>query len=414
MDLIIGAGITGLCYAMFSGHQDYLILEKDKEIGGYCRTTKRNGFVWDYSGHFFHFQDPAIKEIILEGMDMGKMVTVVKETRIKYKDRLVGYPFQKNIHQLDKEELLDCLFDLFTVTKDEYENFQEMLYVKFGKSIAEKFLIPYNEKLYACDLNTLDKNAMGRFFPYANKEEIICNFRQSNNNSYNESFVYPQGGAIEYVNSVYRHIDKSKVRLMSELKYIALDKHEVELKDGTKIKYDNLISTIPFNQLLDKAGIKYDKSIYTWNQVLCLNLGFDKKGEDKSNHWLYFPEKKYCFYRVGFYDNILGQDRMSLYIEIGFNNTVKINPNEWIGPVLRDLELAGIKSKEQTLIDYESIIMNPAYVHINNRSIADVNEKKATLAKCNVYSIGRYGSWCYCSIEDNIKEALILAKVINK
>ena len=58
MDLIIGAGITGLSYAMFKGDNDYIIIEKESEIGGYCRTTKRNGFVWDFSGHFFHFQNP--------------------------------------------------------------------------------------------------------------------------------------------------------------------------------------------------------------------------------------------------------------------------------------------------------------------------------------------------------------------
>ena len=56
MDLIIGAGITGLSYAMFKGDNDYIIIEKESEIGGYCRTTKRNGFVWDFSGHFFIFK----------------------------------------------------------------------------------------------------------------------------------------------------------------------------------------------------------------------------------------------------------------------------------------------------------------------------------------------------------------------
>lgn len=414
MDLIIGAGMTGLCYAMFAGHDDYLILEKENEIGGYCRTIKRNGFVWDYSGHFFHFQDSAIKDMILEAMNEEKMVAVIKKTRIKYKDRLVDYPFQKNIHQLDKEELLDCIFDLFTVAKDEYENFQEMLYVKFGKSIAEKFLIPYNEKLYACNLNTLDKNAMGRFFPYADKEDIIRNFRNANNFSYNGSFVYPQGGAIEYVNSVYTHVDEKRVRFLSEVKQIFLENHEVLLNDGTVFKYDKLISTMPFIQLLDKTGVEYDKSIYTWNQVLCFNLGFDKKGVDMVNHWLYFPEKKYCFYRVGFYDNILGQDRMSMYIELGFTKDDIINPNEWIGPVLRDLEASGIMAIDQTLIDYESIIMDPAYVHINSCSIKDVEDKKIELAKYDVYSIGRYGSWTYCSIEDNIKEARALAEMLNK
>ena len=414
MDLIIGAGITGLCYAMFVRHDDYLILEKENEIGGYCRTIKRNGFVWDYSGHFFHFQDSQIKDLILSGMEKEKIITVIKETRIKYKDLLVDYPFQKNIHQLEKNELLDCLFDLFTVATDEYENFKEMLYVKFGKSIAEKFLIPYNEKLYACDLNILDKNAMGRFFPYADKEDIIKNFRTANNSSYNGSFVYPQGGAIEYVNSIHRHIDKNKVRFMSEVKSISLVNHEVTLSDGSTIKYDRLINTMPFPQLLDMTGIEYDKNVYTWNQVLCFNLGFDKKGSDKINHWLYFPEKKYCFYRVGFYDNILNQDRMSMYVELGFDKEEQIKSNEWIGPVLRDLEMAGIKSSDQTLVDYECIIMNPAYVHINNQSIKDVEDKKNLLAKFDVYSIGRYGSWTYCSIEDNIKEARLLSQQLNQ
>jgi NADH:ubiquinone oxidoreductase subunit 2 (subunit N) len=30
-------------------------------LGGYCKTVKRDGFVWDYSGHFFHFKHPEIE-----------------------------------------------------------------------------------------------------------------------------------------------------------------------------------------------------------------------------------------------------------------------------------------------------------------------------------------------------------------
>ena len=53
MDIIIGAGATGLSYAAFTGN-DYCIIEADNSIGGYCKTVKQDGFVWDYSGHFFH------------------------------------------------------------------------------------------------------------------------------------------------------------------------------------------------------------------------------------------------------------------------------------------------------------------------------------------------------------------------
>ena len=53
--LIVGAGISGLSFANFTERDDYLIVEANAEIGGYCRTVKQDGFVWDYSGHFFHF-----------------------------------------------------------------------------------------------------------------------------------------------------------------------------------------------------------------------------------------------------------------------------------------------------------------------------------------------------------------------
>ena len=54
--------------------------------------------------------------------------------------------------------------------------------------LQKNFLKPYNEKLYAIDLTKLDKDAMGRFFPYANKEQIINNMKNSKDVSYNNSF----------------------------------------------------------------------------------------------------------------------------------------------------------------------------------------------------------------------------------
>ena len=38
--LIIGAGISGLTFANYADG-DYLIIEKEKEVGGYCRTIRR-------------------------------------------------------------------------------------------------------------------------------------------------------------------------------------------------------------------------------------------------------------------------------------------------------------------------------------------------------------------------------------
>lgn len=286
-----------------------------------------------------------------------------------------------------------------------------MLYCKFGRSIAEKFLIPYNKKLYACDLDKLDKDAMGRFFPYADKEQIILSFRQPDNDSYNNMFAYPKGGAIQYINEILCRLDSSRIKTEMEVCAIYPTKKKILTATGEEFEYDNLVSTIPFPRLLELTGMVYDSDIYSWNKVLVFNLGFDCKGPGQTDHWIYFPEDDYCFYRVGFYDNILNQDKMSLYVELGFHKDDEINPNEWLGRVLYDLRKAKLMSAGQVLVDYESIIMDPAYVHISEKSVKDVVTKKKQLAMDNIYSIGRYGSWTYCSIEDNIKEAYLLAEL---
>ena len=139
---IIGAGVSGLSYANFCD-TDYLIMEKDTVPGGLCKTFYCKDFVWDCAGHFFHFSDPEIKNFFESKIDAGEIVIAKKNTKIYYKGEYIDYPFQMNIHQLPKEEFIDCLYDLFTKQeKEEYENFEDMLYGKFGRGITEKFLKP--------------------------------------------------------------------------------------------------------------------------------------------------------------------------------------------------------------------------------------------------------------------------------
>ena len=413
MDLIIGAGISGLSYAAAT-QNDYIILEKENEIGGYCKTIYSGDYVWDYSGHFFHFQREYIKNYVMSRLSEEEMLKVHKFTQIYYKGLHVDFPFQMNIHQLDKEEFIDCLYDLFSIDNNaEITSFKSMLYAKFGKSISEKFLIPYNEKLYATDLDKLDTDAMGRFFPYADKEQIIKNFRHCNNQSYNAFFLYPKKGVIKVVESVASHVDKSKICFNEWLVSVDLN-HKTAVTNKRVIPFDNLISTAPFPKLMDMCGIEYDKSIYSWNKVLVFNLGFDKKGPETKNNWIYFPDRELVFYRVGFYDNIIGQDKMSLYVEIGFNHKEQnIDIDQLLERTLSDLKRAGIMTDQQ-LVAAHHVIMDPAYVHITRQSEEDKLRKKEYLAQSNVYSIGRYGSWTYCSLEDNIHEAFTLVNDISK
>lgn len=408
MDLIIGAGISGLSYAAAMGG-DYQIVEAENQIGGYCKTIYKDGFVWDYSGHFFHFQHPELRDYVMERIRPDEILKVEKHTQILYKDRHVDFPFQMNIHQLEQEEFIDCLYDLFTIPEGMPSGtFKEMLYAKFGRGIAEKFLIPYNSKLYATDLDRLDVDAMGRFFPYADKEQIVRNFRHPEGKSYNATFLYPKEGCIRIVNSVASHVDAGRISLGEKLVAINTDSHTA-VTDKRTIHYDRLVSTMPLPRLLDLCGIAYDDDVYTWNKVLVFNLGFDAKGPEKRNCWLYIPESRYLFYRVGFYDNIIGQDRMSLYVEIGFGKNQPVGDvDALLQRTLDDLRVAGIVT-DQKLVAEHHVLMDPAYVHITSRSEDDKKEKMSLLSQKDIYSIGRYGAWKYCSLEDNMHDAFVLA-----
>ena len=420
--LIVGAGISGLAFANAQRQRaqqenrpepSLLIIDQDSSPGGYCKTVKQDGFVWDYSGHFFHFKHPEIEQWLKERMPGQNIKSIAKKSFVYYGDRWLDFPFQKNIHQLPQEEFTQCLADLYFRQEDfpnqEPANFKEMLYSRLGKGISDKFLVPYNEKLYACDLSELDVDAMGRFFPHADTADIIRNMRNPDNKSYNSNFTYPEGGAIEYVNALLHDLPKELLAYNTSLTGFDLENKMAHTSSGD-IQYKNLVSSVPLVHLLRMSGLPFDSSVFSWNKVLVFNLGFNKKGP-KDVHWMYFPQRDIRFYRVGFYDNIFDADRMSLYVEIGAQDGEELDVPKEKQRVLEDLKKANIIT-DQDLVSSHTVTMNPAYVHINQRAIDQWHEIRPKLQSHGVHSIGRYGDWTYCAIEDNIVQARQLSDQI--
>lgn len=416
--LIVGAGISGLTFANYCDG-DYLIVEKESEVGGYCRTIKKGDYIWDYAGHFFHFNTKEFRDKFINQMPEEDIIYNNKCTKIVYNGSFIDFPFQTNIHQLEKQEFIDCLYDLFNKEeKEKYENFLDMLYGKFGKSIVEKFLKPYNEKLYAVDLSELDVDAMGRFFPYANKEEIINNMKNHEVNSYNSSFLYPKNGAGSFIKILEDSLDKERILLNTSVVTIDFDSKRVILSNNVEVEYEYLINTVPLNKFLGLYG--NNESLInklSYNKVLVFNLGFDRKSPlCTEEHWLYIPDKDCNFYRCGFYNNILNTDKLSMYIEIGYDKDFKIT-NEEIEKQLKltmeNLNKIGIIDDKTNLVDYVSLVMDPAYVHINTETDKLIKKLKDELSEKQIYTIGRYGAWIYNSMEDSMLVAKELAEKLN-
>ena len=125
---------------------------------------------------------------------------------------------------------------------------------------------------------------------------------------------------------------------------------------------------------------------------------------------MYIPSKEINYYRIGFYDNILDSDKLSMYIEIGYDKNAKVNVDKQLELTLKNLEKTGIIDKGTKLEEYVSIIMDPAYVHINGDTDKKIKKLKSDLEKNKIYTIGRYGAWTYCSMEDSMIAAKDLSE----
>ncbi len=415
-NLIIGGGVSGLCAALFLGG-DTLILEREGEPGGYCRSVRRDGFVWDYAGHFFHFRTDRGRDFFLSLFDEGEVLEAEKSCRVLYRGRLIGYPFQTHLQELDKAELIDCLYELFhRPASAARDSFLAMLYGGYGRAITDKFLRPYNEKLYACDLRGLSPAAMGRFFPAAEPMAIIDSLKRETDGSYNRRFFYPKGGAGELAERLCRRLPPDS--LLTGRSLVSLDpaaKTAVD-SEGMRYRYDRLINTAPlprFLSLLGPEGARLAAGLSA-NKVLALNLGFEGPGPLPGLHWLYVPEPEARYYRVGFYDSLQGGGRASLYAEIAYPAGAEIDAEAALDETLFALRRQGLIQPDNRLLASCALIMDPAYVHIGPDTEQELRRVKAALASLDLYSIGRYGSWRYCSTEDCILEAAVLAEELKR
>lgn len=404
--LILGGGISGLSFAYEKRDDNYLVLEKENEFGGLCRSFYAPGFVWDVAGHFLHFHSEETKDFVTKMLGDQKLSKVNKCAKIFYDGKYMDAPFQYNIHQLSTKDFIQCLTDLYYAKRtDTAVTFKEFVRESFGKAISDKFLIPYNEKLYACDLDELERDSMGKFLPKLSFDMLMSQYSGERGTTYNDFFLYPYDGCVKLVESFLNHLDSDKMHLNEEVLNIDTDKHIVTTS-LREYEYENLISTLPLSVFANLSHYG-DTSLLHSNKIVVLNLGFDKPSLDKEVNWAYYPGKE-IFYRVGWYNNIAEREKLSLYVEIGCKADEEINIDEILKKTLIDLKQAHVIDNHK-LEAYHSICVTPAYVHISKEGKAETERIIGSMKVKNTYMIGRYARWEYSAIDDSIEQAKKLA-----
>src|ERR1051325_10496483 len=205
--LIIGAGPTGLGAAWRleqRGVRDWLVLEGGCVAGGLAQSVvDEHGFTWDLGGHvqFSHYE--MFDQLMDELLGVDGWLYHDRESWVWVRNRFVPYPFQLNLHRLPVTEQSACVRGLEEVARDAASgrllpsNFGEWISQTFGCGIADVFMRPYNQKVWARDPELMDWRWIGDRVAVADVARVKENIRlQRDDVSWgpNNRFRFPRRG----------------------------------------------------------------------------------------------------------------------------------------------------------------------------------------------------------------------------
>ncbi len=437
--VILGGGLTGLscAYELQKKKADFILIEKEKELGGLCRSIKINDFIFDYTGHFLHFSNSdKFVEQYIKYLLKDNLIKVHRNAKIYTRfaiteNKLIPYPFQANLSFLDPKISKKCLYDLIIaqiIDKKYAENFKTWLIQNLGNSITKYFFEKYNTKLWKTNLKNITTSWAEKFVPLPDTEDILLKFLSQKNNKeygYNVFFYYPKKNGIQaLIDSVAKLIDKKNIITESEVVKIDCERKKVLFLHNNKIEtinYDVLISTIPLLELIKKSSLPQKIKLYAkklnYTSVLCFNIAIDQQIM-KGIHWIYFPEDNTIFYRVGFYHNInknlVKNNYGSMYVEVSLNKNEKVNIERIYSKIIEQLLETKLINSEKQILFYNFLKIPYAYVVYDRHREEVLPYIFNVLSKYKIYSIGRYGGWKYSYMTENIKDAISTIEQILK
>lgn len=430
--VIVGAGMTGLGAAHKLEKEkkkyslSYKILEQYSRPGGLCRTEEVDGFLFDYTAHLLHFKTEYFKNLVNTKVDTG-IITHKRSSWIYSNGVYTNYPFQANLYGLPEEIIVECLYEYskvyFNKNQEKIETFEDWINVNFGKGIACHFMITYNTKLYRRHPREMTPDCVGRFVPNTDLKKLIKGALSNSNSDlgYNAVFSYPKKGGTETIIKAIVQ-DISDIYLKERVEKIILKSNQVITNNGKSYYYDVLISTQPVTNLIkmiDEKPNEVNEAATNLKYVSVLNINIGVKGEIGNKHWIYIPEDHLVFYRMGFPSNfsqhVAPVGCSSIYTDISYRPEEGIDPQWAKNRVINDLiKMKIIRDKKDVLV--EKIIDIPyAYVIFDKYRITSLQIIEKFLEKNSIYSVGRYGSWKYTSMEDSFTDGMNIAnKIIQK
>lgn len=390
--LILGAGPAGLAMGMElknRGEDSFLILEKEAEAGGLCRSETVDGAQQDLGGgHFLDARPSRGQSFLFRYMPKEEWNFFERDSKIMVKGHLIGSPIEAHIWQLPTAEQVEYLKSIAragaNLDTPMPENFVDWIYWKLGERIAEDYMIPYNTKMFGKYLNDLGTYWLYKL-PTVSFEDTLLSClerRMYGSQPAHTCFYYPKRYGF---GEVFRRMAQE---LSDKIEY-GVDLKELDCENRSvngQYQADIVINTIPWTEWtgLRNAPDEIHKAVgelkYTSLQVRY----FGWTNQDQKTHWTYFPDLAIEYHREFYRSNFLLGSKGGYY-ETNTDRICSEHTDDW------------------------RYVNKYAYPCNTVKKPQAIKEILSFMESKRIFGIGRWGEWEHLNADRVVEHALDLA-----
>jgi protoporphyrinogen oxidase len=214
-----------------------------------------------------------------------------------------------------------------------------------------------------------------------------------------------------------------RIRTQSEAIAIDAAAHSVTTASGQKVRYDQLVSTLPLPVLLSALdplplelrsllGSHRDwYEVFPCTRLTVVEIGSKESGPGLAAHWTYFPDADQPFYRLvrleAISPDLAPPGGTSLLLECQGHRSVDQSKILSFLSSIHVLPRAQADHFAVRHVAYAYALFTPSAREASRRA-------RVCLDQLGIQSVGRYGTWTYASVEDAVRSGIGAAERLRR
>ncbi len=426
---ILGAGVSGLALARFLvegglEQEDLHLFEAAPKAGGLCHSKTVDGFTYDISGGHILFSKDAEALQWMKDQAGGDEAFVRRDrnTKIRFGDRWIHYPFENGLGDLPPEANFDCLkgyIDAWHRRQVEGgpapEDFKRWIRWRFGDGIAEHFMDPYNEKIWKRDLGDISSGWVAGRVPDAPVDDVLKAAIGLRTEGYTHQaiFYYPLEGGFQAITDGLAARMAGSIRLSTRVERLQ------RVGDGWTVDgepFDCVVSTIPLTHMPGivegmPGDVARAMESLEYNDMVTLLLALDRP-EHPDLSWIYLPHPSQgptnrVTYMSNYSPGNAPEGKTSFLCEVTVPGGAPFPGAELEREVVDGMLAAGLLERDELLFADRSEVRH-AYVVFDHDYDAKRDLALSWLERNGIEPLGRFGRFEY----DNSDQCVIKARAL--